>query len=126
MNARPILEPSRAVALPHPVLRAIMRAFHQAVARTPTIGKPYLDTIGAILRGTPDFPLKAQLINNICSAEWPDLGLGSRHVDVCPGSTIRLVPHAGEFDFMALLARQLGTSRPSSALWRSGSAATTA
>ncbi len=96
----------------HSVLRRAGKALHGLMALHATLAHPYLSFMGALLRITPEFPLKKNLINNLLSAPWPRLRFAPRKVQVCDGSAFKLVPHVHEFDFNALVSRQLEYETP--------------
>ena len=88
----------------HPLLRALGQGIHRLLARSHLTSKLYLILAGAVLRGTPDFRLKANVINSVSSGRWPNVDFGPRKVTVCDDLHLNLVPHPGEFDFRALLS----------------------
>jgi FkbM family methyltransferase len=98
------LRPSRG----HPVLRKVSYGACRQLARSPGLSRAFLLLLGGFFRAVGDFPFKKQIVKNLRFAPWPAVDLPRRTVEVCPGHTISLVPHIIEFDFTALLSRQLG------------------
>lgn len=92
---------------PHPVLRALARGVYRLIASTRLLTRWFLVLLGAVLRATPMFPLKGNILNSVRSYPWPDVELPARMVNLCRGVQVKMIPHVGEFDFHALLSRDL-------------------
>ncbi|MDQ3524009.1 MAG: FkbM family methyltransferase [Chloroflexota bacterium] len=92
----------------HPKLHAFSLAIHRVLSRSRILSKIWLSLIGMLLRALPGFPLKDNIANNLMAVPWPSsLTFGPRSVSLCPGVTVSLIPHVGEFDFRAALSRSL-------------------
>lgn len=91
----------------HPVLRAAGNLIHRLIAKSNSLTKAYLSIVGALLRGSPDFPLKSNIGVRISSFDWPLISFGKRRVSLCKDMEVEIVPHVGEFDFRALMYREL-------------------
>jgi FkbM family methyltransferase len=87
--------------------RAAARVWHRMIASQPFVAGQYLRAVGSLVRQLPDDLNKRRLVNALKEATWPDVALPDRAVRVGTRHAVRLVPHAGEFDFDALFFRQL-------------------
>jgi FkbM family methyltransferase len=89
-------------------MRVLARAIYAPIASSRTLSRWFLIAAGGLLRSTGAFPLKGNVINSLTSYAWPQVQLPARAVHVGGGVTVDLVPHVGEFDFLALFTRDLG------------------
>lgn len=92
----------------HPALRFISRQVYRPLATSPRLARGFLLLMGNMLRALGSFPLKSNLINSLTSHPWPAITFPSRSVRVGSTHAISLVPHVGEFDFVALFSNELG------------------
>jgi FkbM family methyltransferase len=99
---------STSVASGHPALRFLSRQLYGPLAKSPRIARWFLLLMGNLLRAAGSFPLKSNIINSLVSHPWPAIALPSRSVRVGSTHSISLVPHVGEFDFVALFSNDLG------------------
>ena len=91
----------------HPVLRALGKHFHGMLRRSSALSKYYLLSVGAVLRAVANVPLRENIINSVVSVDWGEIRFPARRVDVTDRVAVRLVPHAGEFDFRGLFHKRL-------------------
>ena len=91
----------------HPVLRALGKHFHGMLRRSSALSKYYLLSLGAVLRAVANVPLRENIINNVVSVDWGEIRFPARRVDVTDRVAVKLVPHAGEFDFRGLFDKRL-------------------
>lgn len=80
---------------------------HALIARSKILSQGYLTMLGGLMRLTPKFPFKANIVASIVQCRWPQMNFGSRTVEVCPSIEIEIFPHVGEQDFKALLTESL-------------------
>jgi FkbM family methyltransferase len=105
----------KVTAKPTPVTTSVSRLaqiallVNNSIARSRIVSWVWLRLFSAVLRRAPESRVKASLINHLARTRWnPKLRFSAKSVDVCPGVTIKLVPHVGEFDFRAAFTRTLG------------------
>jgi FkbM family methyltransferase len=89
-------------------MRLLAKALYGPISKSQSLTRGFLMAAGAVLRATGPFPLKGNVINSLTSYAWPKVQLPARLVHVGGGISIDLVPHVGEFDFLALFTRDLG------------------
>lgn len=80
---------------------------HRLLARSRWLSRCYLEAVGSLLHLLPDGQAKAQCCNLLRATAWPEVALKPRRVELAKGLRLMLMPHVGEFDFDALIFRQL-------------------
>lgn len=91
----------------HKLLKKMIGFWNCAISKTPIVAWFYLEIVGTILRQTRESIWKQRVKNALSEAEWPDLALMPREVELGAGRKVRLIPHCGEFDFEALLSKNI-------------------
>jgi FkbM family methyltransferase len=88
-------------------MRAAGVSVHGQIARRRWLAKRYLSAAGSLSKRLPDALAKRRLVNLLRVSPWPSVTFPPQVVRVASGLPLRLVPHAGEFDFDALFFNTL-------------------
>lgn len=91
----------------HPFLYRLSLILHRFISASPTLTKAYLSAWSLLLRSGWSFPLRRSLAINLYGYRWPSVRFNPRSVNVTGHCAINLVPNVGEFDFNALLGKDL-------------------
>jgi FkbM family methyltransferase len=94
------------------LLRTAGLRVNRAVARYPFAARAYLRFAGRITRLLPSKYLKDAIYFQMAAIPWPDLNLPAVDVEVAPHCSVKIVPHAQEFDFRAHFDTVLHYERP--------------
>jgi FkbM family methyltransferase len=89
------------------LIENIGRLVQTPISKTPWIADGYLRAAGWFSKALPDGRSKHRLGNALRWVDWSGVRLPPRTVELAPGIAVKLVPHANEFDFAALLYRRL-------------------
>lgn len=94
------------------LLRSAASRVNRALARVPFAARVYLRLAGPLTRLLPGKYLKDAIYGQMAGIPWPDLNLPAVDVEVAPHYSIKIVPHAREFDFRAHFDPILEYERP--------------
>jgi len=89
------------------VLRGLSSYVHQQLSKSHLAVKLYLNFWSTWLRRISTTPLKHRIINTLVSAPWPEVDFSPQLVHVTAQTSIKIIPHVGEFDMVALFSKEL-------------------
>jgi FkbM family methyltransferase len=89
------------------LIENVGRLVQTPISRIPWIAGRYLRAIGWFSKALPDGRSKHRIGNALRWVDWKRVALPPSSVELAPGISVKLVPHANEFDFAALLFRRL-------------------
>ena len=84
------------------MIKALAQTFHAAMASMPRLARGYFAVLGCLGRHLSPHR-RQQVMNSLNTVEWTGFSFPAREVHVAEGTRMMLHPHAGEFDFEAVL-----------------------
>jgi FkbM family methyltransferase len=90
------------------ILAAIL---HRSIRHSRILTRVYFYTLCVVMKRLPDTKLKEQIVNSLHEQQWHELNLPPCRVTLGLQTQIHLIPHLKEFDFYALVLRQLNYER---------------
>lgn len=84
------------------MLRRLSHLWHAWLSGVPWLARPYFALL-ALAGPHLQARFRQQIINSLNTSRWPGMKFPPREIEVSAGTRLWLHPHAGEFDFQALL-----------------------